>query len=91
MASPLDSTTFIFLYFKMKKEKRLLCHTWDSNLQYSDPESIGRVVPTVGDLLDDPLTPCVGTLRIIAFTIKLVKEVKSKYGKLIFMIFRKIY
>ena len=30
-----------------------LCHTWDSNLQYSDPQSMGRVHSTpCGDLLD---------------------------------------
>ena len=50
-----------------------LCHTWDSNLQYSYPESIRRVVTSGGDLLDDLpndlLTPCAGILRSIAFTI----------------------
>ena len=33
-------------------------HTWDSNLQYSDTESMGRVAIPGGDLLDDLLTPC---------------------------------
>ena len=50
---------------------------WDLNLQYSDPESMGRVVTPVGhllddlqgDLLDDLLTPCAGTVRTITFTI----------------------
>ena len=51
----------------------MLCHTWDSYLQYSDPESMGRVAIPGGDLLDDllddPLTPCAGTIRTMAFTI----------------------
>ena len=46
-----------------------MCHTSDSNLQYSDPESMGRVATPGGDLLYDLLTPCVGTLKSIAFTI----------------------
>ena len=50
-----------------------LCHTWDSNLQYSYPESIWRVVTSGGDLLDDHpndlLTPCDGILGCRAFTI----------------------
>ena len=50
-----------------------LCHSWDSNLQYSDPKSMGRVATPGGDLLYDLLyhllTPCVGTIRTIAFTI----------------------
>ena len=47
-----------------------LCHTWDSNLQYSDPESIGRVGTPGGDLLEDILTLSAGTLNTtIAFTI----------------------
>ena len=55
----------------------ILCHTWDSNRQYSDPEYMGRVATHGGhlpddllyDLLDDLLTPCAGTLRSIAFTV----------------------
>ena len=47
----------------------ILCHKWDSNLQYSDPESIGRLPTPAGDTLDDLLTPCAGTLRSIVFTI----------------------
>ena len=45
----------------------------DSNLQYSDLESMGRVATPGGDLLDDLLddllTSCAGILRSIAFTI----------------------
>ena len=75
MALPLGSMTFIILYSKKEKKQVpiTLCHTWDSNLQYSDPESMGRVVTPGGDLLDDPLydllTPCAGTLSTIAYTI----------------------
>ena len=54
-----------------------LCHTWSSNVQYSDPESMERVATPGEDLLDnlldnlqdDILTPCVGTFRSIALTI----------------------
>ena len=42
-----------------------LCHTWDLKLQNSDPESMGRVATPGGDLLNDLLTPCAGTLRAI--------------------------
>ena len=45
-----------------------LCHTWDLNLQYSDPESMRRVAIPLGDLLDDLLAHCAGTLRTTAFT-----------------------
>ena len=52
-----------------------LCHTWGSNLLNPDPKSMGRVATPggdlLGDLLDDLLTPCAGTL-MIAFMIKLV-------------------
>ena len=75
VGEPLDSITFIILYSK-KELKRMfltLCHTWDSNFQYSNPASMGRVVTPGGDLLDDPLydllTPCAGTLKTIAYTI----------------------
>ena len=59
---------------KKKKKKGLTqCHTSESNLQFSNPESMGRVVTSGADLLDDQLddllTPCAGTLRTIAFTI----------------------
>ena len=40
-----------------------------SNLQYSNPESMGRVATPGGDLLDDLLTPCAGTPRIIGFNV----------------------
>ena len=66
MASPLDSIILKCLYSK-KKMFLTLCHMWDSNLQYSDPESMGRVVTHGGDLQDDLLTSCAGTLRTIAF------------------------
>ena len=67
----LDSTISKFLYSKkeIKKVFLIVCHTSDSNLQYSDPESMGRVATPCGDLLYDLLTPCVGTLKSIAFTI----------------------
>ena len=47
----------------------MLCHTWDSNLQYCDHKPMGRVATPGGDLLDDLLTPCASTLRTIAFTL----------------------
>ena len=60
---------FLKLNIPKRREKHSLCHTWDLNLQYSDPESVGRVATPGGDLLDDLLTPFAGTLRTIAFTI----------------------
>ena len=53
----------------------MLCHTWVSNLQYS--ESMGRATTLVGDLLDDLLddllTHCAGIRRTKTFpVIKLV-------------------
>ena len=38
-------------------------HTWDSNLQYSDPDVMGPVATPGGDQVDDLLTPCAGALR----------------------------
>ena len=50
-----------------KKEVFLtLCHSWDVNLQYSDPEFMGRVATHGGDLLDDQLTPCAGIIHFIS-------------------------
>ena len=46
------------------KQYLTLCHTWDSNLQYTDPDSMGRVTTPGGDQLDDLLTPCAGTPRM---------------------------
>ena len=50
-----------------------LCHTWHSNLQYSNPESMGKVATSGDDLLDNLLdvflSPCSGTLRTKAFTL----------------------
>ena len=51
-----------------------LCHTWNSNLQCSDPESMERMATPGEDLLDDLLddlpddilTPCVSTHRAVA-------------------------
>ena len=68
MALPLNSTIFKSLYFKKERILLIVFHTWDSNLQYSDLESMGRVITPGGDLLGDLLTPCAGTLRSIAFT-----------------------
>ena len=59
VASSLDSTIFKFSY--SKKEKYDVLNTWDSNLQHSDPESMGESchpqgANTGGDLLDDLAT-----------------------------------
>ena len=55
----------------------MLFHTLDSNLQHSDPESMGRVATPGGDLINDHLgdllTFCAGTLRTMhSLCIKLV-------------------
>ena len=75
VASPLDSTTLKCSYSKKEKKHVFNTVTWDSNLQYPDPKSTGRVTTPGGDLLDDHdlLTPCAGTLRTIAFTIYLIQ------------------
>ena len=65
-------TLFVF-FISTPSPKKTLCYTWDSDLLYSDPESMGRVATPGGDLLNDPLdylqTYCAGTIRSIAFII----------------------
>ena len=69
---------------KRRERFLTLCHTWDSDLRCSNPESMGIVATPGGDLLndqleasglevllDDLLTPCAGILRTISCTIKL--------------------
>ena len=48
VASSLDLTILEFSYLNSKKKKKR--HTQDSNLQHSNPESMGRVVTPGGDL-----------------------------------------
>ena len=60
----------VIYHLQSKKEKYFfkLCHTWDTNFQYSNPESKapwGEWSP----LVDDLLTPCAGTVMTKAFTI----------------------
>ena len=85
VVSPLDSTISNIVYcllFQKEREKKFLTlyHTWDLNLQYSDPESMGRVTTPGPDLLDnllvDLLTPCAGTLRPIEFTIHKIGDAR---------------
>ena len=63
---PLDSTINNLLYSK----KKIITSTVSSmGLEPTDPGSMGGVAIPGGDLLDDLLTPCAGTLRTIASTI----------------------
>ena len=66
MASPLDSTIFIFSCSKKgKKTKKNMGFTPTILKSRAHGERGGQLM---GDLLDDQLTPCAGTLRTIAFT-----------------------
>ena len=57
------------------------------NLQYSVPESMGRVATPGGDLLDDLLTPWAGILRSIAFTIMKVATNSDRWLYYISLVF----
>ena len=72
VASPLDLTILEFAYSKKKKKVlNIMSHMGLEPiiLRSIVLSSMGRVVTPGGDLLDDLLTPCTGTLRSIAFTI----------------------
>ena len=60
--SPSTFNNYNFIFQKLKRNI-LNTVTWDSNLQYSYLDFMGRVANPGGDLLDDLLTPCAGTLR----------------------------
>ena len=62
------NNSYIFVSQKEKKNL-IIVSPMGSNIQFSDPEYMGREITPGGDLLDDPLTPCAGALRTIAFTI----------------------
>ena len=85
MALQLVLITLIIIYSKnVQKIILTLCHTRDSDLQDSDSESMGRVTPPGGDLLDDPLddllTPGAGTVRTIPLTIYIYIYLFIFYG-----------